>query len=77
MPSPVTHAGAAEGYANARGAADILQDAKPQSTYFCPSALQVTEQQLASRQAVEEGCRQRQAEASAARAKNWGSFVIG
>ncbi|KAI7844879.1 hypothetical protein COHA_001532 [Chlorella ohadii] len=41
-----------------------------------PSA-KVTEQQLASRQAVEEGCKQRQAEASAARAKNWGSFVIG
>lgn len=39
--------------------------------------LQVTEQQLASRQAVEEGCRQRQAVASAARSKNWGSFVIG
>lgn len=40
-------------------------------------AAKVTQQQLASRQAVEEGCRQRQAEASAARAKNWGSFVIG
>ena len=41
------------------------------------SLVQVTEQQLASRTMVEEGCRQRQAEASAARAKNWGSFVIG
>lgn len=46
----------------------------------CHQALpapQVTEQQLASRDTVEAGCRQRMAEQQAARQKNWGSFVIG